>query len=232
MLLHIKNKETVAARRRVPFRAVLNADGTTEIEGITWTVAADVIVSLNGGAEAPGAGTIAEIGHGNYYYELDASETDPLGFVLIRISNAASLMRTFVGECQIVAYDPYDLYALGLAAIEDLREGLLGTGSFSVESFPDLSHLSFSESFPAVHTDDYFNDMIVVVHPTEIIGGIKHQARRIVSSAYVDPPTPLRVLEVSPPFSSIIATPAKGWILNVVDKLGNEQLGALRKTRG
>ena len=111
MLLHIKVSEATAARRRIPFRAVLDADGTP-IVGLSFIVPYDVTLVKNGAAPVSGDGSVAEVGGGEYYYEATAAELNTLGFLLVRIENSAGGMRRFVGNVQIVPLDPFGAKAV------------------------------------------------------------------------------------------------------------------------
>lgn len=94
-----------AAERRVPIYLV-NASGAPVTGVDISSVAADTLVSVAGGAFAPGAGSLVEIGFGAYYYELAATELVPGVGVLRMIDAAHGLTQPYVYSWDVLAAGP------------------------------------------------------------------------------------------------------------------------------
>ncbi len=111
--LPMKQSEATAARRRLLLRLF---DATTGVAKTGVTVSAgDLKLSKNGGAEANHAGTLTEVGTGQYYYEATAGELDTLGWLAVRV--AKSGVKADVYQIPVVAYDPFDTVRLGLTTL-------------------------------------------------------------------------------------------------------------------
>lgn len=91
--------QPVAAERRVPVYLADDLDGKTPRGGLSFT-GGEILISKNGGPEAPAQGTMTEIGGGLYAYEFTLGELDTLGFVTARV--AKSGVRPFVAAHQVL----------------------------------------------------------------------------------------------------------------------------------
>jgi len=133
-ILRLKQSEATAARRRLPIRMVDATDGITAETGISFTTG-DLSISKNGAAQALGAGTYAEIGSGDYYYEAQLLELDTLGFLRYHVAKSGS--RDFVGIAQVMLDDPYasgggsaTAAAVADAVWDELRADHVGGATF------------------------------------------------------------------------------------------------------
>lgn len=113
-MILIKLNEATATRRRVPFDMVSSSDNISALTGQTFA-ATDIMVYANGGTESQSVGTVAEIGGGLYYYQLDATEVATIGQLTVRINKTGAV--PFKAVCQVVSFDPYDASALGLGGM-------------------------------------------------------------------------------------------------------------------
>ena len=87
-MIQIALNESTAAQRRIPLpRCVSDADGVTELTGLTFS-AAEIKISKNGAAEASSGGTVGEIGNGYYYYDPTSGEVNTRGFFQVRLNKA------------------------------------------------------------------------------------------------------------------------------------------------
>ena len=122
-MFQIKQNEATAVRRRIPILLVDITDGFTPETAIT---APTINVSKNGAAIASGAGTFAEIGNGQYYYEFTAGEVDTLGWISVN-AEKATVSRDYNAVVQVMAYDPMDIVRLGLTSIPNVAQGTTGS---------------------------------------------------------------------------------------------------------
>lgn len=151
-MFQIKQNETTAVRRRIPILLVDITDGFTPETGIT---APTVNISKNGGTVASGAGTFAEIGNGQYYYEFTAGEVDTLGWIAVNLEKA-TVTRDYNAVVQVMAYDAMDVVRLGLTAIPNVAQGISGalptgnaTGQVTVATNNDKTGYALTQTFPA-----------------------------------------------------------------------------------
>lgn len=121
-MFQVKLSEATAARRRIPVLLVDITDGFTPEVGV---VTPTINISKNGATVATGAGTWAEIGNGQYYYEFTTSEVDTLGWVAVNIEKA-TVSRDYNAVVQIMAYDALDSVRLGLTALPNVAAGANG----------------------------------------------------------------------------------------------------------
>jgi len=121
-MFQVKLSEATATRRRIPVLLVDITDGFTPETGV---VTPTINISKNGATVASGAGTWAEIGNGQYYYEFTASEVDTLGWVSVNIEKA-TVSRDYNAVVQIMAYDALDSTRLGLTALPSAAAGASG----------------------------------------------------------------------------------------------------------
>ncbi len=121
-MFQIKQSDADAAHRRIPVLLVDITDGFTPELGVT---APTINVSKNGATPASGAGTWAEIGNGQYYYQLTTGEVDTLGWVSLNIEKA-TVSRDYNSVVQIMAYDPFDTVRIGLTALPNAAAGASG----------------------------------------------------------------------------------------------------------
>jgi hypothetical protein len=112
-MFYVLQNESVAARRRCPILLTDSATGTTGQSGLAIS-SIYPYVSINGGAFAGGAGTIAEVNFGQYYYEFDASEINTLGLAGIHIT--APGCRDYDAIVQVAAFNVYSVAGAGLTA--------------------------------------------------------------------------------------------------------------------
>lgn len=100
-MFYVKQSESTADRRRVPILMVDETDGSTPEVGLTLYG----LLSKNGGTFAATAGSFAEAGYGQYYYQFTTGEIDSLGWAGIHIT--ASGARNYDAIIHITAYDAY-----------------------------------------------------------------------------------------------------------------------------
>jgi hypothetical protein len=100
-MFYVKQSESTAARRRVPILMVDATDGSTPETGLTLYG----LLSKNGNNFAATAGTFAEAGYGQYYYQFDTGEIDTLGFAGIHVT--ATGARNYDAIIHVTAYDAY-----------------------------------------------------------------------------------------------------------------------------
>jgi hypothetical protein len=112
-MFYVLQNESVAARKRCPILLTDSATGTTGQSGLAIS-SIYPYVSINGGAFAGGAGTIAEVNFGQYYYEFDASEINTLGLAGIHIT--APGCRDYDAIVQVAAFNMYSVAGAGLTA--------------------------------------------------------------------------------------------------------------------
>jgi uncharacterized protein YjbJ (UPF0337 family) len=103
-MFYVLQNESVAARRRVPILLTDAATGTTAQAGVALT-AIYAYVNSNGGAFSGGAGTVANSGFGQYYYEFDPAEIGTLGLAGIHVTALAC--RDYDAIVQVAALDFY-----------------------------------------------------------------------------------------------------------------------------
>jgi hypothetical protein len=114
-MLLIKQSESTAARRRIPFKLVDATDGFTPEPGLTFS-GAEIQVLKNGDTWTNAAGSATDKGNGSYDYEPTAGEVDTLGHIQVRINKSGA--REFTALAQVVAFDPYDAAGLGLTRLD------------------------------------------------------------------------------------------------------------------
>jgi hypothetical protein len=96
----------------IVFLLVSNQDHISPVTGATPTVQ----ISKNGGEFSEPAGTVSEIGYGWYALQPAQQDVSTLGPLLIHAeADGADPVDV---EYQIVAYDPYDVEALGLTRLD------------------------------------------------------------------------------------------------------------------
>jgi hypothetical protein len=100
-MFYVKQSESTAARRRVPILMVDETDGSTPETGLTLYT----LVAKNGSTFAASAGTFAETGYGQYYYQFDTGEIDTLGFAGIHVTAVGA--RNYDAIIHVTAYDAY-----------------------------------------------------------------------------------------------------------------------------
>ena len=128
-MFYVLQNESTAALRRVPILLTDAATGTTAMTGVATTQIFPY-VNINGGSFAGGAGTIAEAGYGQYYYEMDPSEVSTLGLAGIHIT--ASGCRDYDAITQIAAFNVYSAGGVGISAA-DVWNYVLPVNSLSAE---------------------------------------------------------------------------------------------------
>jgi hypothetical protein len=121
-MFQVKQSEATAIRRRIPVLLVDITDGFTPETGVT---APTINVSKNGATPASGAGTWAEIGNGQYYYEFTSGEVSDLGWIAVNIEKA-TVSRDYNAIVQVMAYDAMDSVRLGLTALPNAAAGAVG----------------------------------------------------------------------------------------------------------
>ena len=109
-MFYVLQNESVAARRRVPILLTDAATGTTAQAGVALTTIY-AYVNSNGGSFSGGAGTVANSGFGQYYYEFDPGEIGTLGLAGIHVTALAC--RDYDAIAQIAALDFYSASAGG-----------------------------------------------------------------------------------------------------------------------
>jgi hypothetical protein len=114
-MFYVLQNESTAALRRVPILLTDAATGTTAQTGVGLTTIYPY-VNINGGAFAGGAGTVAEAGYGQYYYEFDASEVATLGLAGIHITAAGC--RNYDAIAQVAAFNMYSGGGVGISAYD------------------------------------------------------------------------------------------------------------------
>lgn len=129
--------EAIAARRRIPIYLVDATDGYTPETGVTVT-AAECQVSENGADQANCAlaacssNCLVEKGNGLYYYELDSTEVNTVGFITVRISDAAA--RQAIGWAYVKQLSAGDFAADGqLTSFSGTTAGL-ASGSVDADN--------------------------------------------------------------------------------------------------
>ena len=121
-MFQIKQSEATAIRRRIPVLLVDITDGFTPETGV---VTPTINISKNGATVATGAGTWAEIGNGQYYYEFTSGEVSDLGWIAVNIEKA-TVSRDYNAIVQVMAYDAMDSVRLGLTALPNAAAGANG----------------------------------------------------------------------------------------------------------
>ena len=112
-MFYVLQNESTAALRRVPILLTDAATGTTAQTGLASTQIFPY-VNINGGSFAGGAGTIAEAGYGQYYYEFDPTEVATLGLAGIHITAVGC--RDYDAICQVAAFNVYSGAGAGITA--------------------------------------------------------------------------------------------------------------------
>lgn len=114
-----KQSEATAARRRIMFRCFDDdsADGYAPKTGLTFA-AGELVVAKSGAAFANAANyaSVAEAGHGRYWYTFSADELDTLGEVALVVVKTDVYADDAVG--QVVPFDPYNSASLGMANLD------------------------------------------------------------------------------------------------------------------
>ena len=114
-MLLLQKDEATAARRRIPLYLVDSGDGITPETAVSPGTA-ELKVSKNGAGEANFGGSWNNVGNGIYYYEATAAELDTVGYLSLRLAVAG--VRTFIAVAQVVAFDPYDVAAMGMTNLD------------------------------------------------------------------------------------------------------------------
>jgi hypothetical protein len=123
-MFYVLQNESTAALRRVPILLTDAATGTTAQTGVAITNIYPS-VNINGGAFAGGAGTVAEAGYGQYYYEFDATEVATLGLAGIHVTAVGC--RDYDAICQVAAFNVYSGAGVGITA-GDVWSYVIGSG--------------------------------------------------------------------------------------------------------
>ena len=90
------------------------------VTGLTPTVT----LSKNGGSFASPTGTVAEVGNGLYKLTPSADDVGTLGPLVVRATGTGAV--TYMSECRVVAYDPYDAVRQGMTALPNATAGASG----------------------------------------------------------------------------------------------------------
>jgi len=117
-MFSIHRNEGTAEQRRIPvyFSFIYNS-----LIPATGVVNPTILISKNGNAYAAGAGTFAEIGSGNYYYEFAQSEVNTNGWVQGFFGQAN--LRDYNCVVDIISYDKFDDVRLGLSGLPNAIAG-------------------------------------------------------------------------------------------------------------
>jgi hypothetical protein len=110
--MRLKQSQTVAARRRIPF-VCLDTNGAP-VTSATF-VSNELMIGKNGAAEAAFAGTVTEQGGGLYTYEFAATELNTVGFITARTNKSGIVAGRFFA--QVVTHDDYGNYSADANAI-------------------------------------------------------------------------------------------------------------------
>jgi len=129
-MFYVLQNESTAALRRVPILLTDAATGTTAQTGLASTQIFPY-VNINGGAFAGGAGTIAEAGYGQYYYEFDPTEVATLGLAGIHITAVGC--RDYDAIAQVAAFNVYSGAGVGITA-GDVWEYVLTSSGDSADT--------------------------------------------------------------------------------------------------
>jgi hypothetical protein len=127
-MFYVLQNESTAALRRVPILLTDAATGTTAQTGIAITNIYPS-VNINGGAFAGGAGTVAEAGYGQYYYQFDATEVATLGLAGIHVTAVGC--RDYDAIAQVAAFNVYSASGVGITAADVWNydiSGVVGAG--------------------------------------------------------------------------------------------------------
>lgn len=98
----IAKDEATAAQRRIPIYLVDVTDDETPETGLTIS-GAECEISKNGGSWGTCAGSIGEVDDGVYYYEATTGEVDTVGYVTLKIAEAAA--NAFLINAPITQFD-------------------------------------------------------------------------------------------------------------------------------
>ena len=90
------------------------------VTGLTPTVT----LSKNGGSFASPTGTVAEVGNGLYKLTPSSADVGTLGPLVVRATGTGAV--TYMSECRVVAYDPYDAVRQGMTALPNATAGASG----------------------------------------------------------------------------------------------------------
>ena len=91
-MFYVRQSEATATRRRILFVCV-DSSGAP-VTGLTFS-AGEIRITKNGGTEANSAGTVTEVGGGEYYYNATQGELDTLGFFAGRVAKTGVAPNTF-----------------------------------------------------------------------------------------------------------------------------------------
>jgi hypothetical protein len=128
-MFYVLQNESTAALRRVPILLTDAATGTTAQTGVAITNIYPS-VNINGGAFAGGAGTVAEAGYGQYYYQFDATEVATLGLAGIHVTAVGC--RDYDAIAQVAAFNVYSASGVGITAADVWNydiSGVVGAGT-------------------------------------------------------------------------------------------------------
>jgi len=115
--------QPIASLRRITF-SLRDSSGTRLVGAAP--AGAELQLSKNGAAFVNGAGTVHELGGGDYYYEATAAELDTIGFLLVRIAKAGALVIMYATR---VAKSG----SLAIANITPARAAAGTPGAFSLD---------------------------------------------------------------------------------------------------
>jgi hypothetical protein len=144
-MILIRNNEALASRRVVYFFCSDDdaADAYAPKSALTFTTG-DLKISKNGGAWTNASGTTANgqvvnLGNGWYSYAFSVLEIDTLGTVGL-FTNVVDVYSE-ASFAQVVAFNPYDISALGLTFIDAAVSTRLPTASYEgADAFLDKAN--------------------------------------------------------------------------------------------
>jgi hypothetical protein len=125
-MYQIKLSETTATLRRIPILLVDATDGYTPKTGQTGV---SVLISKNGGTPASTTNSVVEIGNGQYYIELTATEVNTLGWIAVNVQKTAC--RQYNAIVQVMAYDYAAGSNLGLTNLDALISSRMATFTYT-----------------------------------------------------------------------------------------------------
>ena len=135
-----------ATDKVIPFLMVSSADHIAGATGLAPTV----VISKNGGAFAAPAGTVTEVGNGWYKLAPAAADTNTPGSLVLHATAAGADPTD--RECVVVAVDPYDASAGGLARLDAAVSSRSAPGSAMT--------LDLSQAIPTSNTAQTVGDAL------------------------------------------------------------------------
>lgn len=181
-MFYVLQNESTAALRRVPILLTDAATGTTAQTGLASTQIFPY-VNINGGAFAGGAGTIAEAGYGQYYYEFDPTEVATLGLAGIHITAVGC--RDYDAICQVAAFNVYSGAGAGITA-GDVWDYIVNSGdsaSVTVSNAAFYANNASSQTSGTSIRDAVWDTDISYLDPSTQAGGILYQAANGATTA-------------------------------------------------